>query len=83
MKHIMVSAEKLCLIMICILFMILSALSFTLHYFAFFKKKVAAQNRWGEGGSTLEWTMPSPPNFHTFEELPKFEDDQDIQKSHG
>jgi cytochrome c oxidase subunit 1 len=27
--------------------------------------------------------VPSPPNFHTFEELPKFEDDQDVQKSHS
>merc|ERR1712167_259903 len=33
----------------------------------------------GEGATTLEWTVPSPPNFHTFEELPKFEDDQDVQ----
>ena len=23
------------------------------------------------------------PNFHTFEELPKFEDDQEAQKSHS
>ena len=38
------------------------------------KKKAAAQNPWGEGATTLEWTVPSPPNFHTFEELPKFEE---------
>jgi cytochrome c oxidase subunit 1 len=25
--------------------------------------------------------VPSPPNFHTFEELPKFEDDESIEKS--
>ena len=50
---------------------------------AFAKKKAAAKNPWGEGATTLEWTVPSPPNFHTFDELPKFEDDQDTQKSHG
>ncbi len=51
--------------------------------YAFAKKKAAAQNPWGEGATTLEWTVPSPPNFHTFEELPKFEDGQGTQKSHG
>ena len=51
--------------------------------YAFAKKRAAAQNPWGEGATTLEWTVPSPPNFHTFEELPKFEDDQGTQKSHS
>jgi len=51
--------------------------------YAFAKKKSAAQNPWGEGATTLEWTVPSPPNFHTFEELPKFEDDQEVEKSHS
>jgi cytochrome c oxidase subunit 1 len=32
-------------------------------------KRVPA-NQWGEGATTLEWTVPSPPPFHTFEELP-------------
>ena len=49
--------------------------------YAFSKKKAAAQNPWGEGATTLEWTVPSPPNFHTFEELPKFEDDESVEKS--
>ena len=49
--------------------------------YSFYKKKAAAQNPWGEGATTLEWTIPSPPNFHTFDELPKFEDDQDTKKS--
>ena len=50
---------------------------------AFAKKRAAAQNPWGEGATTLEWTVPSPPNFHTFEELPKFVDDQETEKSHS
>ena len=28
-------------------------------------------NPWGEGATTLEWTLPSPPPFHQFNELPK------------
>ena len=49
--------------------------------YAFSKKKASAQNPWGEGATTLEWTVPSPPNFHTFEELPKFEDEEGVEKS--
>ena len=30
----------------------------------------AAGNYWGEGATTLEWTLPSPPPFHQFETLP-------------
>jgi cytochrome c oxidase subunit 1 len=30
----------------------------------------AAANPWGEGATTLEWTVPSPAPFHTFEEQP-------------
>lgn len=28
-------------------------------------------NPWGEGATTLEWTVPSPAPFHTFETQPK------------
>jgi cytochrome c oxidase subunit 1 len=35
-----------------------------------FAGKKAAANPWGEGATTLEWHQPSPPPFHTYEELP-------------
>jgi cytochrome c oxidase subunit 1 len=28
-------------------------------------------NPWGEGANTLEWTLTSPPPFHSYDELPK------------
>ncbi len=37
---------------------------------AFMKGKRAEANYWGDGATTLEWTVPSPPPFHTFENLP-------------
>ena len=30
----------------------------------------AEANPWGEGATTLEWSVPSPAPFHTHEELP-------------
>jgi len=30
-------------------------------------------NPWGEGATTLEWTLSSPPPFHQFNELPKID----------
>jgi cytochrome c oxidase subunit 1 len=33
--------------------------------------KQAANNPWGDGATTLEWTLSSPPPFHAFEELPE------------
>jgi cytochrome c oxidase subunit 1 len=30
----------------------------------------AGPNPWGEGATTLEWTLPSPPPYHQFETLP-------------
>ena len=37
----------------------------------FSSKKKVADNQWGEGATTLEWTVSSPPPFHVFEELPR------------
>jgi cytochrome c oxidase subunit 1 len=38
---------------------------------AFRKGVRAADNPWGAGATTLEWTLPSPPPFHQFETLPR------------
>lgn len=38
---------------------------------AFSRKERAADNPWGPGATTLEWTLSSPPPFHQFEVLPK------------
>jgi cytochrome c oxidase subunit 1 len=47
-------------------------LFFFLHIiWAFVAGKKAAGNPWGEGATTLEWTLSSPPPFHQFETLPK------------
>src|SRR2546427_762769 len=37
---------------------------------AFMRKQQAADNPWGAGATTLEWTLPSPPPFHQYNELP-------------
>ncbi|KNY19470.1 cytochrome c oxidase subunit I [Methylobacterium sp. ARG-1] len=42
---------------------------------AFRSKERAADNPWGEGATTLEWTLPSPPPFHQFETLPRIVDE--------
>jgi cytochrome c oxidase subunit I len=33
----------------------------------------AEDNYWGEGATTLEWTLSSPPPFHQFSTLPKID----------
>ncbi len=37
----------------------------------FTSREQLAENYWGEGATTLEWTVSSPPPFHTFAELPR------------
>jgi cytochrome c oxidase subunit I len=37
---------------------------------AFTRKVPAADNPWGEGATTLEWTLSSPPPFHQYSTLP-------------
>jgi cytochrome c oxidase subunit 1 len=41
------------------------------------RKLAAAENAnpWGEGATTLEWTLSSPPPFHQFNELPVIKPD--------
>lgn len=42
---------------------------------AFRSKERAADNPWGEGATTLEWTLSSPPPYHQFETLPRIVDE--------
>jgi cytochrome c oxidase subunit 1 len=37
------------------------------------KGRKAPDNPWGEGATTLEWTLSSPPPYHQFETLPKID----------
>jgi cytochrome c oxidase subunit 1 len=39
-------------------------------YSYFVSRVKAADNPWGEGATTLEWQLPSPPAFHSYETLP-------------
>ena len=43
-------------------------------YALFRGARVTENNPWNEYADTLEWTLPSPPPEHTFEQLPKRED---------
>ncbi|MHA6288964.1 cytochrome c oxidase subunit I [Maricaulis sp. CAU 1757] len=38
---------------------------------AMIRRRKAEANPWGEGATTLEWTLSSPPPFHQFSELPR------------
>jgi cytochrome c oxidase subunit 1 len=44
-------------------------------YEAFKAKRPAPANPWGPGATTLEWTLPSPPPFHTWETPPHIVDE--------
>ncbi len=37
------------------------------------RRRKAEANPWGDGATTLEWTLPSPPPYHQFNELPVIE----------
>jgi len=37
---------------------------------ALVRRRRGVANPWGEGATTLEWTLSSPPPFHQFNELP-------------
>ena len=37
------------------------------------RRERAPANPWGEGATTLEWTLSSPPPFHQFETLPRID----------
>jgi cytochrome c oxidase subunit 1 len=39
-------------------------------FWSLFAGKKAEGNPWGEGATTLEWTLTSPPPYHQFETLP-------------
>ncbi|PCD04363.1 cytochrome c oxidase subunit I [Sphingomonas spermidinifaciens] len=43
-------------------------------FYSLFAGRKADGNPWGEGATTLEWTLSSPPPFHQFETLPVIED---------
>jgi cytochrome c oxidase subunit 1 len=40
-------------------------------------RKRVGDNYWGEGATTLEWTLSSPPPYHQFNTLPRIEEDGD------
>jgi len=42
--------------------------------YAYTAGKKAPANYWGEGATTLEWSLSSPPPFHQFETLPVIEE---------
>ena len=48
---------------------------FSMLYAYFVARQRAPDNPWGVGATTLEWTLPSPPAFHSYETLPKLEGD--------
>jgi cytochrome c oxidase subunit 1 len=47
------------------------AIFFVNLFWSLFAGKKAPDNPWGEGATTLEWTLSSPPPFHQFSTLPR------------
>ncbi len=57
------------------LIMLLGMVFFFINVFwSLFAGKKCPDNPWGEGATTLEWTLSSPPPFHQFETLPVIDD---------
>ncbi|MSO70627.1 MAG: cytochrome c oxidase subunit I [Alphaproteobacteria bacterium] len=44
---------------------------FYMIYEAFSRAQRVSDNYWGKGATTLEWTVTSPPPWHSFDELPR------------
>ncbi|HEX5182808.1 MAG TPA: cytochrome c oxidase subunit I [Allosphingosinicella sp.] len=42
-------------------------------FWSLFAGRKAPDNPWGEGATTLEWTLSSPPPFHQFSTLPRID----------
>ncbi|MGN6621421.1 MAG: cytochrome c oxidase subunit I [Sphingomonas sp.] len=42
-------------------------------FYSLFAGPKAPDNPWGDGATTLEWTLPSPPPYHQFETLPQID----------
>ena len=51
----------------------LSQLLFVYILFDTLKQKVTAEDKVWDGAEGLEWTLPSPPPYHSFEKAPKVE----------
>jgi cytochrome c oxidase subunit I len=47
------------------------AIFFVMLIECFISRRKAGANPWGEGATTLEWTLSSPPPFHQFPEPPR------------
>ncbi len=49
------------------------AIFFVNIFLSLFAGKKVGANYWGEGATTLEWTLSSPPPYHQFETLPRID----------
>jgi cytochrome c oxidase subunit 1 len=54
-----------------IIMMVSMVLFFFIVFYTFKFGKRVGDNYWGPGADTLEWTVSSPPPFHTFEKQPQ------------
>jgi cytochrome c oxidase subunit I len=52
------------------------AIFFVMLIECFLVRRRVGANPWGEGATTLEWTLTSPPPFHQFSELPKIAEEK-------